>query len=86
MQGSFSVDSTVAIAVIVLSTLLNAGYFLPIVYRAFLKKPDGAEQSIHEAPLPMVMALSFTALMTIILFFYPDLALSLLEPWLESLS
>ncbi len=86
LQGSFSVDSTVAIAVIVLSTLLNAGYFLPIVYRAFLKKPDGAEQSIHEAPLPMVMALSFTALMTIILFFYPDLALSLLEPWLESLS
>ena len=29
----------VALAVIIGSTLLNAGYFLPIVYRAFFRAP-----------------------------------------------
>ena len=49
----------VVVAVLVLSTLLNAAYFLPIVHAAFFK-PLSAEDEAHphgEAPWPMVLAL-----------------------------
>ena len=69
--------------VIVLSTLLNAAYFLPIVYAAFLK-PEGGDGDGHddqhehgEAPLPIVLALVTTASATILLFLFPGPALEL---------
>ena len=67
------------IEVIVASTLLNAGYFLPIVHRAFFRAP-GAGDALHphgEAPLPMVVALTLTAVGTVALFFAPDVPLAL---------
>jgi multicomponent Na+:H+ antiporter subunit D len=80
LQGAFSVESWFAIAVIIVSTLLNAAYFLPIIYAAFFKKPaDGKELEYKEAPIAIVFALTFTALMTVILFFIPDIPLQLLD-------
>ena len=87
LQGAFSVENGFAIAVIIISTLLNAGYFLPIVYAAFFKQPvNEADQKFNEAPVPIVLALSFTAVMTVVLFFFPDIAVTLLQPWVASLS
>ena len=64
-----------AVAVIVLSTLLNAGYFLPVVYRAF-RRPDGKGAiAVREAPWPIVVALTVTALLTILMFLFPGV------PW-----
>ena len=78
LQGAFAVESYFAITVIVISTLLNAGYFLPIIYAAFFKKPvDGKELSYHEAPLPIVLALTLTAVITILLFLFPEVPLQL---------
>ena len=37
LLGAVAVGQWFAVAVIVVSTLLNAGYFLPIVYRAFAR-------------------------------------------------
>jgi multicomponent Na+:H+ antiporter subunit D len=74
-----------AVAVIVLSTLLNAGYFLPIVYRAFFVAPP-ADPHGHphgEAPLPMVIALTATATVTVLLFFFPDVPLALARQMLN---
>ena len=68
-----------ALAVILVSTLLNAGYFLPILHRAFFR-PLSADAVAHphgEAPLPMVVALSITAAGTLALFFFPDVPLAL---------
>jgi multicomponent Na+:H+ antiporter subunit D len=61
-----------AVAVIVISTLLNAGYFLPIVYRAF-RRPDAGATSVAqgEAPWPVVVSLVMTAAATVALFFFP---------------
>jgi multicomponent Na+:H+ antiporter subunit D len=59
LSGAMAQAALVALAVILLSTLLNAGYFLPIVYRAFFR-PLSAGRRAHphgEAPLPMVLAL-----------------------------
>ena len=61
------------LAVLVVSALLNAAYFLPIVWRAFFKpSPEGEAAGLQEAPWPCVVALSVTAALTVLLFFFPD--------------
>ena len=74
-------------AVIAVSTLLNAGYFLPIVYRAFFVAPAAEHGHGHhahgEAPWPMVLALSLTAAATVLLFFMPDVPLALARQLVE---
>jgi len=79
LTGAMQSGQMFAVAVIVASTLLNAAYFLPIVYRAFFRAPavDDAGHAHGEAPLPIVLALSITAACTVALFFWPDLALLL---------
>jgi multicomponent Na+:H+ antiporter subunit D len=80
LQGAFSVESWFAVTVIIISTLLNAGYFMPIVYAAFFKEAENGEhQTYSEAPLAIVIALTTTAIMTVMLFFFPDIPLQLLS-------
>lgn len=43
VQGALEVQNMLAIIVIVVSTLLNASYFLPIVYAAYFRKPAPVE-------------------------------------------
>jgi multicomponent Na+:H+ antiporter subunit D len=81
LSGAMAAQHWVAVAVIAVSTLLNAGYFLPIVYRAFFVAPSvddpGHDHPHGEAPLPMVLALCATAAATLLLFFVPDVPLAL---------
>jgi len=83
LQAAMGTGQTVAVAVIVLSTLLNAGYFLPIVYSAFFKAPaadvPGHGHGHGEAPLPILIAQTATAAGTVALFFFPGLFLGLAE-------
>ena len=79
-----------AVAVVVVSTLLNAGYFLPIVYAAFFRQESnpGHDNPGHgdhgEAPMMMVGALTLTAMGTVAFFIFPDLPLELARQILES--
>jgi multicomponent Na+:H+ antiporter subunit D len=78
LAGAMAQAQWLAVGVIVLSTLLNAAYFLPIVYRAFFRPAhDHAEHAHGEAPLPIVLALTATAFGTLALFFLPDIPLAL---------
>jgi multicomponent Na+:H+ antiporter subunit D len=77
LSGAVASEHWVAVAVIAASTLLNAGYFLPIVYRAFLRPPPSADHAHGEAPWPMVAALVLTAVLTVVFFFNPELPLAL---------
>ena len=79
LSGALDARSIVTICVIFASTLLNAGYFLPIVYRAFFRPaPEGGPHDDHgEAPFPIVLALTVTAAGTILLFLMPQLPLAL---------
>lgn len=79
LSGAMASQHWLAVTVIVLSTLLNAGYFLPIVYRAFfVASPADPHGHPHgEAPLLMVIALTATATATVLLFFFPDVPLAL---------
>ncbi len=79
VSGAMASQHWLAVTVIVLSTLLNAGYFLPIIYRAFFVAPsaDAHDHPHGEAPLLMVIALTATASATVLLFFFPDVPLAL---------
>ena len=72
MSGAAQGGHYLVLAVLIVSTLLNAAYLLPIVHAAFFK-PLSADDASHphgEAPLPMVLALTLTAGATIALFFF----------------
>ena len=77
LSGAMSGAHWFAVAVIVSSTLLNAGYFLPVIYRAFFCAPADGQKPHGEAPLPMVIALTATAIGTVLLFVLPDVPLAL---------
>ena len=75
LSGAVSSGQWLAVAVIVLSTVLNAAYLAPIVYTAFAHR--GGEHAHPEAPLPMVIATTVSAIGTVALFFAADIPLRL---------
>ena len=84
LGGAFEAGQWAAVGVLVISTALNAAYFLPIVYSAFMKPETHSSDHPHgEAPLTMVVSLVFTAAVTVGLFFWPELPLSLAQALLE---
>jgi multicomponent Na+:H+ antiporter subunit D len=81
LVGAMETANWVAVAVIILSTLLNAAYFLPIVFRAFFRAPagQGHEHKSGEAPWPIVAALTVTAAGTVLMFFSPEIPYALAQ-------
>ena len=81
LSGAMAQAQWAAVAVIVASTLLNAGYFLPIIHRAFFRAPPAADAGHPhgEAPLAIVIALMLTATGTVVLFFAPEVPLALAQ-------
>ena len=79
LTGAMQTANWIAVFVIVVSTLLNAGYFLPIVYRAFFREAatTGHEHPTGEAPWPIVLALTVTAIGTLLMFFSPEIPYAL---------
>lgn len=85
LSGAMAGGHGFAVAVIIFSTLLNAAYFLPILYQAFFVAEDadgadgadGPDEPAHgEAPTGMLIALGATALMTVAMFFLAEWPLS----------
>ena len=81
LSGAMQAGQWLAVGVIILSTLLNAAYFLPIVVSAFFREPDHNPHPGHdahgEAPWPIVLALTATSVGTIGLFCLPGIPLAL---------
>jgi multicomponent Na+:H+ antiporter subunit D len=68
------------IGVLLISSLLNVAYLMPIPIKAFFLREEGArEPTFNEAPWPCVVALATTALLSIALFFYPQPIIDLIE-------
>ena len=80
LLGASQEQQYLAMTVIILSTLLTAGYFAPVIYAAYLKDEDAIQRRDHgEAPLLMIIALSLTASATVLLFFFPGVPLALAQ-------
>lgn len=81
LVGALDARSAGIVVVLVVSTLLNAAYFVPVVYHGFFGQPsaEDAAHPHHEAPLSMVVPLCLTAAVSVLLGFYPDLFLNLAQ-------
>ena len=77
ISGAAASGQTGAVLVLIVSTLLNAAYFLPIVYAAFFRPAPAGGAAHGEAPAPILIALVATAVMTVALFFFADVPLAL---------
>ena len=76
-QGAAGAANWTVLAVLAVSTLLNAAYFLPVVHAAFFRATPAGEAAHGEAPWTMVVALAFTAAATILLPFMSAVPLAL---------
>jgi multicomponent Na+:H+ antiporter subunit D len=74
VNGAVDAGRMVLLGALLLSTLLNAMYFTPVVYKAFFGSPhpDVNLDDYSEAPATMVVALCFTALVSVLLGIYPQ--------------
>ena len=86
-MGALESGQIVFVAVLMISSLLNIAYLLPIVARGFFSPPSDeigsgnvAVTKIKEAPLLCVAPLCLTAFGCIVLFFYADPLYRLLAP------
>ncbi len=70
LAGAFEANNLVAIFTIIASTVLNAAYFLPILYLAWFENEDSEAIEHGEAPVAAVLALCLTALLTLAFFLF----------------
>ncbi len=71
VQGSYDVGQPVFVVIFLLSGLLNAGYLLSIVVRAFFAPSDKFTRFGEASPL-MVVPLALTAVLCLLLGIFPD--------------
>lgn len=77
LSGAMAAEHVFAVVVIIFSTLLNAAYFLPVLYQAFFVSEDRDTAAHGEAPTGMLIAMAATAFMTVAMFFLAEWPLSL---------
>jgi len=73
-MGAVETGQWLLLSVLLVSSLLNIAYLLPVPIRGFFGKPrDGTSYSqIREAPVSCLLAMVITSLACLLLFFYPD--------------
>ena len=93
LMGTLETEQFIMMTVLMISSLLNIAYLLPIPFHAFFPKnsnnndqfPDSAltQVKIKEAPIPSLIAIGIATLGCLILFIYPqalyELAAAVLE-------
>ncbi|MEE2924612.1 MAG: monovalent cation/H+ antiporter subunit D family protein [bacterium] len=78
LKGTIAAEHWPMMVVLLGSSLLNAAYFFPIVYQAFFGKGILPEnENVKEAPLACTLPLCLTAVISIVLFVYPEPFLTL---------
>lgn len=74
--GALDAGYQFAVAVFMISSLLNVAYLMPIVMRAFFRPPPDAKPgevvAIQEAPIFCVIPICMTAIGCLLLFFFAD--------------
>lgn len=86
--GSIEADQLPILFVLLASTVLNAAYFVPVIYKAFFHKPLNVEaeaegnhgihhDDIKEAPYFVVVPLVLTATLSILLGLFPSYFMAL---------
>ena len=87
MIGTIESEKWLLMGVLMVSSLLNIAYLLPIPLKGFLyEDPDreAKDNGIREAPLPSLVALCLTGLGCIVLFFFPQPLFELAQAFVEA--
>lgn len=82
--GAMDIGNMILLAVLLISSLLNAGYFVPITIKAFFGTPlatDTGTGSLERQPLIllMVVPLLITGLISVLIGIWPDLFLNTIK-------
>ena len=84
MMGTIEAEQSILMVILMLSSLLNIAYLLPIPFHAFFPNKKGVKSTddeegklfitnqIKEAPLPSLIAIGVTTLACLTLFMYPQ--------------
>ena len=83
VMGTLEAEYYIPLLVLLISSLLNVAYLLPIVVRGFFSEPEDMSlenraTGIKEAPLPCLIAMAITCAGCVALFFYPEPAYELM--------
>ena len=82
--GAIDAGYVVLVGVLMVSTLLNIAYLIPVPIRAFLGKADaGGEIQIREAPVACLIAMGVTVVGCVALFFNPTWIVQLAHQFVE---
>lgn len=90
MEGAVDAGQAILIAVLIISSLLNIAYLMPVTVRGFFLAPDGQDKpapfswdGIKEAPILCVIPLCFTAFLCLVMFFAASAVENLIAPILN---
>lgn len=74
LVGSMEAHQVGILLILIVSTVLNVGYFAPVTYKAFFgKRPEGeVETGIKEAPLSMLIPILIAVTVSVIIGIYPN--------------
>jgi multicomponent Na+:H+ antiporter subunit D len=75
--GTIEANQLGLLFVLLFSSILNAAYFLPVVYKAFFEEPNGEVDDVREVSPFVYVPLLLTAIASVAIFFYPDYFLHL---------
>ena len=82
--GAIDAGYAVLVGVLMVSTLLNIAYLIPVPIRAFFGKADaGSEIQIREAPIACLLAMGVTVVGCVALFFNPTWIVQLARQFVE---
>ena len=70
LAADFEANNLVAVFTIIASTVLNAAYFLPILYMVWFEREKEGGKEHGEAPFMAVLALCITAMLTLAFFLF----------------
>lgn len=71
-MGTVESGQWLLLGILMVSSLLNIAYLLPIPLNAFLGSSGNNKSHYQEAPTPILLAITFTAAGCLFLFFWPD--------------
>ncbi len=85
--GAIEAKEFAFLAILLASTLLNAGYFLPIIYKAYFEAPEEATSHdkfrhkgrVKEVSYFISIPLLLTAVISVVLGLYPDLLMGFIR-------
>ena len=81
--GALDSGYALLVGVLMVSTLLNIAYLIPIPIRAFFGGSSEPKKPIKEAPIPCLAAIVTTSTLCVILFFFPSALLQFTEALLR---